>query len=844
MSRCRRDRAVRRDAVPDSGAGRRGRRVDPAHRGSARAAGRALGSAAGRRSPVQSWVTLVVVAACAALRVPRGAPGPRVPQHHADRRRHGLPRVGPHVPDATTCCRRVGCRAGRPTGTPASPPTSSTWWSRRSSWCCCTLGLPEPARAVPLVLAADRRRRVGGWSCPALYRCRWPLAGRRGHRRRRCACRCRTTSRSSWSRSSACVALPDRGVGLRQAGRPAVPDPAHRSPSPSLFFLYNREPMFNGAPATSSAATWRRRWRASSPSRSASPSAVLYLGFAHPRPAHRAGTGPPRPSLFALAGLCHLIPAFFVLAVHRGRCPVRLARPGPAAVAAHHGARWPGCSAPSGCCRSAAHALRERHGLGEAPVGQRHAARRRDAAAPLELLPRPVEPWACGRCCGRSPWPRRADRVGRLPLPAGLPAAGGGRGDGDRVRGHAPGPALERPGAAVLLPVRSSCWPAIGVGEIVRSVATLLARDPERPGPAVGTGRRCSASARPLCSSASPCGRLPGVGVPRPSGGARWLGVRPQLPQRRARRGPSGTTRGSRARRRPAAGPEGARGPGRLARVPAMFATMGGLGQDPDARVRAGLLGVRRPARDLRHARWRRCCCRTSPTGASARWRACTSSRRPPRRTTSSCSASCPTSGSCAQRDLAVPRARLRPRHPAARAARRQVLHGLHDSGRSARPTSTTALTRGRDHRPLARLRARPRRARRSHAAAQRAGRDAQRRRQPGAVARPVGGLVPRPQPLGRAVRQRRSRRLGTGQDPGRPDEQADGSKRSIGSRALPTVPTEAVTPAKVTNIETGDDGISLRRRPCRARRCSSRCRTSRTGRPRAPTARTGSPRT
>jgi hypothetical protein len=45
---------------------------------------------------------------------------------------------------------------------------------------------------------------------------------------------------------------------------------------------------------------------------------------------------------------------------------------------------------------------------------------------------------------------------------------------------------------------------------------------------------------------------------------------------------------------------------------------------------------------------------------------------------------------------------------------------------------------------------------------------------------------------------------------PADPIEQADGSKRSIGSRALPTVPTEAVTPAKVTDIETSDDGISF----------------------------------
>ena len=117
----------------------------------------------------------------------------------------------------------------------------------------------------------------------------------------------------------------------------------------------------------------------------------------------------------------------------------------------------------------------------------------------------------------------------------------------------------------------------------------------------------------------------------------------------------------------------------------------------------------------------------------------------------------------------------------------------------------------GGDHRPVARLRARPRRVGARHAAAQQAGRDAQRRRHPGPVARPVGGLVPRPDrwdvPLASDGPDDWPR-VTIPADPIEPGRRVEAVHRR--AAPCPTVPTEAVTPAKVTNIETGDDGISF----------------------------------
>ena len=86
--------------------------------------------------PIQSWVTLFVVAACAGFvfyvvhpdlifrnTTPTGGDMGAHVWGPCYLREHLLP-AGPGV----------GLVAR--TGTPASPPTSSTWWSRRSSWCC------------------------------------------------------------------------------------------------------------------------------------------------------------------------------------------------------------------------------------------------------------------------------------------------------------------------------------------------------------------------------------------------------------------------------------------------------------------------------------------------------------------------------------------------------------------------------------------------------------------------------------------------------------------------------------------------------------------------------------
>ena len=437
----------------------------------------------------------------------------------------------------------------------------------------------------------------------------------------------------------------------------------------------------------------------------------------------------------------------------------------------------------------------------------------------------------------------RADRVGRLPLPAGLPAGRRCRGDRHRVRGHAPGPALERPGAALLLPVH------LPAGRRRRGRGDPVGGHAAGPRPGAARARRsaprarCSASAPRSSSSASPSARLPGVEYPA-SGGVRLARVRPQLPQRRAvlggveLRGPGGQGRG----RRP--GQKAPEGQGGWPELAAMFATMGGLGPGPRPRVRPGLLGVRRPARDLRHA-----------DGADA---AAVLHRR-------------------VHRLDGGPVLRVVGHHAV------PLPHAVRAVGRAARARSGTSRTtrcefdlgiqqlellgvryymaytqwavgqadveraRSRRWRPPGRgtSTSSTRRVGAGHAAAQQARRHAQRRRHPGAVARPVGRLVPRSRTAGTC------RSPATAPTTGRASRSPPtrSSRRRVEAghrqpRPCPPCRTEAVTPGRRSPTSRPVTTASRSTWTSRARRCWSRCPTSRTGRPRAPRARTGSPRT
>jgi hypothetical protein len=121
----------------------------------------------------------------------------------------------------------------------------------------------------------------------------------------------------------------------------------------------------------------------------------------------------------------------------------------------------------------------------------------------------------------------------------------------------------------------------VGVAEVIRSVATLLARDPERPGPAVGTGGAVLALAGAIVFLGVPLGRLPGVDHPA-SGGVEWLGLhrsyRNDVPAW-AEWNYTGLEG-----KEPASGPgqKAPEGQGGWPELEAMLATMGGLGNDPD----------------------------------------------------------------------------------------------------------------------------------------------------------------------------------------------------------------------------------------------------------------------
>ncbi len=77
--------------------------------------------------------------------------------------------------------------------------------------------------------------------------------------------------------------------------------------------------------------------------------------------------------------------------------------------------------------------------------------------------------------------------------------------------------------------------------------------------------------------------------------------------------------------------------PGSRARtpIPSSPASWTRWAGSPTSTAAGGPCGSTRVTSSATAPRWRSCCCRTSPTGASVRWRACTSSRPRPRRSTS-----------------------------------------------------------------------------------------------------------------------------------------------------------------------------------------------------------------
>ena len=86
--------------------------------------------------------TIVVVAGCVLYTLAQLHPDLHPEEHHAGRRRHGRPRLGPGLPPRPHPARTSGSRAGPPIGTPASRCTSSTWCRRRWPWWCSTSSCP------------------------------------------------------------------------------------------------------------------------------------------------------------------------------------------------------------------------------------------------------------------------------------------------------------------------------------------------------------------------------------------------------------------------------------------------------------------------------------------------------------------------------------------------------------------------------------------------------------------------------------------------------------------------------------------------------------------------------
>ena len=554
------------------------------------AAGRPRRAQARRERFVRRTVDWLVVAALRAVRVRAPAPRPDPREHHARRRRHGRPRVGPRLP-----ARPPAARSGRLTG------WTPDWYA----------GFPayQFYMVVPslLIVALDvgRVRRLADGH---------PARRRRRPRRARQHAGSRAGAAGRWSRRRCVVVVLRRRAALRhrvQAGHGRRRAVACRcAPTPSAGWPTCRSPARRCSP-------WprvlvplrpqlhdlrrqhrRRRWPASSPSRSACRSALLYLGVVSGACAP-ASTARSAAVLLALTGLCHLIPAFFALA---GTVVIALLRR-PALAHAGRGSRR---RCPSPGLLSAfwvaavllAARLRQRHGLGEAPVRDRrerfrslrHAVHLDGETFWKYLIPRRRRP-AQRPALGPRPGRRRRRAVDRVPGPGRARSWPAARLSWPVAFVLPPrGPALERPPAALLLPV------PLPAGRRRRGRGGPHDR---RAGRAATRSARAS-SARSSTAASAPlaalrarrrcrCGRCPSAATDGPTAATRWL---------RPRRTASTSRASSRSWAR--WNYTGYEGKAAYPEYRDLVHTMerGRRG----ARLRAGVLGVREGAQPLRHA--------------------------------------------------------------------------------------------------------------------------------------------------------------------------------------------------------------------------------------------------
>ena len=220
------------------------------------------------RVSVESWVTLVVVAACAGFvfdavhpdlifrnTTPTGGDmgahvwGPRYLREHL------LPARAAVGLDARLVRRlpRLPVLHGGPValrGAARARPVERARGRAAGPRCCSALACR----------AGSCRRCTGG---------RVAIAGRRGRRHGRSSLPIPYNVAFKLVTVSGPGGAADRGVGLRPAGRRCRSRARRSSPSRRCSSSTTASRCSTAAPATSSAATWRRRWRASSPSRSA-----------------------------------------------------------------------------------------------------------------------------------------------------------------------------------------------------------------------------------------------------------------------------------------------------------------------------------------------------------------------------------------------------------------------------------------------------------------------------------------------------------------------------------------------------------------------------------------------
>jgi hypothetical protein len=346
----------------------------------------------------------------------------------------------------------------------------------------------------------------------------------------------------------------------------------------SLFFIYNREPVLNSGTGNIIGGNMASTMAGEFAFSISLAFCVLYLGLL----ARGMRTGRNRAAaaaVLALCGLCHLIPAFFALGataialvVWPGRARLKWLLP-TLPVAGMVSAFWvlPFLSR---------HAWVNDMGWEKLPSGN---AMLLDAKTPQHL-------WHY--YLGQSnPGGTKA-----LLWPLALAAVGLVVSLVYRFRpGFLLAGALAASGVAFAVMPQARLWNArvlpfyflctfllagLGVSEVVRSVATLLARDPERPGPAVGAAGAVLVLAGTLVFLGVPLGRLPGVEYPA-TGGVSWLGMhrsyRNDVPSW-ARWNYTGLEG-----KEPANGPgqKAPQGQGGWPELEAMFTTMGGLGNDP-----------------------------------------------------------------------------------------------------------------------------------------------------------------------------------------------------------------------------------------------------------------------